>query len=97
MRKHGRLCAILLAGLTTASCAGVPNARQKSVAHAPNEYQRLLTAVDRTLRNQIQAFSIPVVVALTPTSIAMSVTPTITYRPPGEAAPSAPPITGIAK
>jgi hypothetical protein len=52
--------------------------------------QRILTAVDRTLRTQIQAFSIPIVVEVTPASFMASVTPTITYRAPGAGNTTAP-------
>lgn len=48
----------------------------------PNAVQRTLTAVDQTLRTQIQAFSVPVTFQLTPTSLTLSITPTILYRKP---------------
>jgi hypothetical protein len=91
------LLGVLLLTITGVSCVSTPNLQQKTAAHGPNEVHRFLAAVDRTLRNQIQAFSIPVVVELTPVSVTASIAPTITYRAPGAGQAGGLPITVIAK
>ena len=92
-RRGGFPGVVLLVALLSASCTSAPS-RQTAVTPAKNRFQRLLTAVDRTLRSQIQAFSVPMVVEVTPASFMASVTPTITYRAPAGVALGVTPASG---
>jgi hypothetical protein len=95
MKQYRKCFVVVFVAFIVSSCEIGSKTQQEPAAYAPNEIQRFLTAVDQTLRNQIQAFSIPVVVGLTPVSITVSITPTITYRAPGTGKSTIPPVTMI--
>jgi hypothetical protein len=76
------LAVIISIALPISASAETPAARPPLLARIGATIEHIATAVDQTLRNQIQSVSCPIAVALSPMSISATITPTITYRQP---------------